>query len=172
LKDSERIFNQLLEDAKKDSNIIGFILGGARGKGFATRHSDYDIYVVVKDKVLESYEEKYEKLGTKDITFWVISFSFFEEYAAIGSPYEYDRYNFTHLRAMIDGNGRIQNLIDENGKLPKEEKFGFVSGKLDSYINSVYRSLKCFRDGNIVGARLEASRSIPLFLNVIFGLIN
>ncbi|MBU0979845.1 MAG: hypothetical protein KJ709_03490, partial [Nanoarchaeota archaeon] len=35
-----------------------------------------------------------------------------------------------------------------------------------------YRSLKCFRDGNTVGARLEAAYSVQFFFDVLFGIHN
>lgn len=168
LGEKERIFNGLYEEAKNDSNILGFILTGSRGKGFATKHSDYDVYLVVKDEVLESYEKKYQKIYIGDLG--VFSLASFEDYAALGSRYEWDRYNFTHLKVLIDRNGRIQNLVDEKGRIPKEKIHSYVSDALDGYINYVYRSVKCFRDSNMIGARLEAARSIPLFLKVIFGL--
>ena len=48
---TEEIFNKFVEEARKDPNIIGFFLNGSRGKGQATKYSDYDIEVIVKDKV-------------------------------------------------------------------------------------------------------------------------
>ena len=41
---------------------------------------------------------------------------------------------------------------------------------LDAYINSLYRSLKCLRNGNGLGARLEAADAIGHALTVIFAL--
>jgi hypothetical protein len=46
----------------------------------------------------------------------------------------------------------------------------FVRGHLDGYINQVYRSLKCYRDGRAAGARLEAADSVRPMLDVMFGL--
>lgn len=122
----------------------------------------------MKDEVLESYENKFKKIKIGDL--WVISLSYFKDYAAIGSPHEWDKYNFTHLKVLIDRNCRIQKLVDEKGKIPEDKVPNYVSNSLDGYINYVFRSVKCFRDGNIVGARLEAAGSVPLFLKVIFGL--
>jgi hypothetical protein len=166
-EEAERIFNKIYEEAKNDPNILGFILGGSRGKGIVTKYSDYDIYLVVKDEALNSYKKKYQNVHIGDL--WVTSLSFFEDYATIGSPDEGDRYNFTHLNVLIDRNDRIQKLVDEKGRIPEEKVHEYVSRVLDGYINYVYRSVKCFRDHNLVGARLEAVRSVHLFLKVIFG---
>ena len=188
MKNSERIFNQLREEAENDPNIIGFFLGGSRGKGFATEHSDYDVFVIVKDGFFKSFvrllrekfpvhdyykwiEDAAEKLEVKDFgSVIVVSFSQFEKTAPVGSPDDWGRYNYTHLRVLVDKNGEIQKLVDHKGTIEKEKVHDYVSARLDGYINSVYRSLKCFRDGNNVGARLEAADSVRYFLNVIFGL--
>jgi predicted nucleotidyltransferase len=189
MKSPESIFNQLREEAETDPNIIGFFLGGSRGKGFATEHSDYDVYIIVKDGFLESHvkllrkrfpvHDYYkwtehpilEKLEVKNFGgIMVVASSQFEKTGPIGSSDAWNRYNYTHLRVLVDKNGRIQKLVDYKGTIEKERVQNYVSARLDGYINSVYRSLKCFRDSNSVGARLEAADSIQYFLNVIFGL--
>ena len=39
---------------------------------------------------------------------------------------------------------------------------------LDAYIHGLYRSLKCVRNGNMLGARLEAAVSVPALLTFLF----
>lgn len=166
----EKTFEEFVEEAKNDPNIIGFFLSGSRGKNRETKHSDYDIEVVVKDKVAKVYKEKYQKKNKPPFGFSVFSLSEFKKHAEIGSPFEWDRPSYAHVEAIVDKNGKIQKLIDEKGKISKNKIKKYVSGHLDGYINYVYRSLKCFRDSNLVGARLEAARSIHYFLDIIFGL--
>ncbi len=170
MKSNKELFNEFVEEARKDPNIIGFFLSGSRGKGLATKYSDYDIEVIVKDKVANLYKKKYKRNAKPPFGFTVFSLSEFKKYAEIGSLTEWDRASYTHIKAIIDKNGEIQKLIDEKGKIPKDKIKKYVSGHLDGYINYVYRSLKCFRDNNIVCARLEAARSIEYFLKIIFGL--
>jgi len=135
MKSSERIFNLLHEEAEEDPNIIGFFLGGSRGKDFVTEHADYDVYIIVKDGLVKSYmkllkerfpvhdfyiwvEDVTEKLEIKDFGgIMVFSLSGFEEHATIGTPFEWNRYNFTHLKAPVDKNGQIQKLVDMKGVL-------------------------------------------------------
>ena len=162
----------MFEEAKKDSNIIGFYLSGSRGKEKETKYSDYDVEIVVKDNIKDEYVKKYKEIqkSLKGISFCIYSMSEFKTHADIGTEYEWDRPSFTHVKALIDKNKEIQKLIDSKGIIPKENIKKYVSGFLDGYINYVYRSLKCFRDGNIVGARLEASRSLNFFLIIVFGI--
>lgn len=168
--DGEEVLNRLIEEAKNDPNILGFFLSGSRGKGFATKYSDYDVIVIIKDKVAKKYKIKYKRRKIEKFGFTIFSFSEFKKHAKIGTPSEWDMPSYLHLKAIIDKNGKIQKLIDEKGRIPKSKIKDYVSGYLDGYINYVYRSLKCFRDGNIVCARLEAAKTIELFLRIIFGL--
>ncbi|MHA1885177.1 MAG: nucleotidyltransferase domain-containing protein [Promethearchaeota archaeon] len=166
------IFKKLCNKAKKDSNIVGFFLGGSRGKGFQTKHSDYDTYIIVKDSFINQYKEKYPFRKFPGIDLIIFSISQFENYARWGSDEMWDRYSFSHVKALIDKNGKIQEILDEKGKIPEKLLSKFIAGSLDAYINYLYRSLKCIRDGNIEAARLEAALSIPGFLNVIFAIHN
>jgi hypothetical protein len=166
----DRKFKELYEIAKKDKNIIGFFLGGSRGKCRETIHSDYDTYLVVKDSVFKEYDKKYST-SSKDLDVAVFPYTGFKKHAEIGSEFEWDRYNYAHLKVLIDRKD-IQKLVNEKGIIPKNRIKKYVSGYLDCYINAVYRSFKCDRDGNPVGLHLQAAESIPAFLNVAFAIHN
>ena len=170
MRTNEEIFREFVKEAKNDSSVVGFFLNGSRGKKRETKFSDYDIDVIVKDKYARSYKKKYKKKTKFPFGFSVFSVSEFRKHAEIGSLFEWDRASYAHIKAIVDKTGEIQKLIDEKGKIPRDKIKKYVAGHLDAYINYMYRSLKCFRDGNIVGARLEASRSIHPFLDIIFGL--
>ena len=167
---AKKEFTILYEEAKSDPNIVGFFLGGSRGKGFETKYSDYDVYIIVKDNMIKEYRWKYPKRKYEGIDLIVFSFSEFERYAHWGSTETWDRYSFVHVKALIDKNGKTQEILDKLGIIPEKHLSKFIAGSLDAYINSVYRSLKCIRDEDIEAARLEAALSIPAFLNVIFAI--
>lgn len=188
MEHSGETFRLLQVEAQDNPDVVGFFLGGSRGKGRARSSSDYDVYVIVKEARLRPYveylrkefpsHEKYswvengaEKLKVKDFgDIVVFTLSEFELHAAIGTEYEWNRYNFAHVKVLIDKNGLIQGLVDEKGVLPEEEVHDQVSRNLGAYLTSVLRSLKCVRDEDVVGARLEASRSIHYLLEVLFGI--
>ena len=46
----------------------------------------------------------------------------------------------------------------------------FILRSSDHYINQVYRSIKCLRDGDNIGHRLEGADSILPLLHVVFAL--
>ena len=170
MKSNRERFNEFVEEARNDPNIIGFFLSGSRGKNRETKYSDYDIGVIVKEKVVKIYKKEYQKKNKPPFGFSVASLPEFKKHAEIGSPFEWDRPSYTHVKAIIDKTNKLQKIIDKKGKIPKGNIKKYVAGHLDGYINYVYRSLKCFRNGNVTGARLEAARTIDLFLKIIFGL--
>jgi predicted nucleotidyltransferase len=170
MKPNEKLFNKILAEAKTDPNILAFWLDGSRGKGLVTKYSDYDCTLVVKDEVLAEYEKKYENLKEPGIDSNVRSISSFYNYAAWGSPTAWDRYNFAHLKPLVDKTGKIQKLFREKSVVPKNEIKNFIAGSLDHYINQVYRSLKNFRDGRVPAARLEAAEQIAPLLDALFAL--
>jgi hypothetical protein len=168
----KKIFNKIFEEAKVDPDIIGFFLSGSRGKDFQTKYSDYDTYIIVKDDAVKDYKERYPFRKYEGVDLIVFSYTQFKNYAPWGSPEAFYRYSFAHVDALIDKNGKIQELLDKLSKVPENLLSKYIAGVLDGYINFLYRSLKSIRDGDIEAARLEAAFSIPCFLDLIFAIHN
>jgi hypothetical protein len=165
---ADELYAAMLRRAQEDPNILGLFVGGSRGKGAATEHSDYDCDIVVADEVAVEYRAR---LAGDDSGFnlAVVSLSELAAYAAIGSNREWDRYNYAHLHATVDKlDGEIQRLIDEKGALPPEVARERLPLTIDAYINSTYRALKNARDGRPLAARLDAAESVPFLLGLVF----
>src|SRR5262249_11518746 len=166
----DETFEKVVQESRADPDVLGLIVGGSRGKGLATRHSDYDCTLVVTE---EAHEFKIAKMAELPSGFdvRVHTMQSFAEHAAWNGPYRWDRYNWARLRAQIDkADGLIQRLIDEKGRVPSSEVDNFIGKSLDHYINQVYRSIKCLRDGCLDGHRLEAADSILPLLDAVFAL--
>jgi hypothetical protein len=171
LTDPKRAFSTLLNEAKQDPNILAFWLDGSRGKGLETEYSDYDCTMIVDEDVSDQYLRRYRDLDSSEIDLSVMTLTQFRNYAAWGSDTAWARYNFTHLTALVDKtDGEAQRLIDDKSQIPLEAKTQFITGSLDHFINQTYRSLKAFRDGKSVGARLEAAEGVTPFLDAVFAL--
>jgi hypothetical protein len=158
-------WSAFLDAAGEDANIVGVFLGGSRGKGFETPHSDFDVYVIVYDAALC-------KLPRHDPPFeWlVMTLEEFRSHATWNSDTAWNRPTFSHVKALIDKTGEVQALLEVKSCIPSSERRTFLEEALDSYINSVYHSLKCHRRAETLGALLEANASLPFALDVIFGL--
>ena len=106
-------FNQLLKRAKADSDVIDFFLVGSRGKGFENDKSDYDVIMIAKDEAVKTLKAEFAKQTFEDIDLNVMSLSEFKEYAEWGSLFAWDRYTFSHVKALVDKTGEVQKLIDK-----------------------------------------------------------
>lgn len=169
-KEVESLRKKITEEATADQNIIGLFSTGSCGKGVITDESDFDATMIVRDEVIDEYKKKYKGIGGILCDLSVKTISDFKGAAVWGGPMAWDRYNYTHLKAEIDKTGEIQSLIEEKGIVPSDKRKDFVSASLDGFINQVFRSIKCFRDGNKIASQLEAADGLPSLLNAIFGL--
>ncbi len=174
---ADRAYADLLRFAEMDPRILAFWLDGSRGKGWATEYSDYDCTLIVAE---DAFEVVGAELGVKDaaILGWrgvgidlnLMTLPMFETHAAWGSAGAWERYNFTHLTALVDKTGRIQPMIDVKGRVPPDAVAPFIHASLDHFLNQLYRGLKCLRDGDPAASRLEAAEGIAPFLDALFAL--
>jgi len=170
-KKSDQKFEELAEELKNDSNVLAFWLGGSRGKGFATQNSDYDLVMIVKPEVKSKYEKKYLKnFKDPNFDFFIRTFEELKKHALWGSGTFWDRYNYVYVKVLFDRTVKIQKIIDNKAKLSDKEKKQIINSSLDAFINQVYRSAKCRRDGNVRASHLEIVQAIPLLLDCVFAL--
>lgn len=163
-------YRRLLQEARDDPAILGLVLTGSRSKGFGSVASDYDVFVVVRDEDVAAYGARYAAEPAVGIDWGVTSLAEFEGYAAWDGPFAWDRYSFAHAAVPVDKTGRLRGMVNEKGSVPEEHRTALVRTALDAHINGVYRSLKCLRNGNHLGARLEAADAVGHALTAAFAL--
>ena len=170
-------FELLLREAREDPQIVGLVLTGSRGKGFGSETSDFDVLLVVRPEALATYRARfYEGESWPGFDWWVTSLAELEPIAATwDAPLAWEifcneRYSFADVSVLVDKTGQVQQLVDEKGAIPEERRLPVVVTALGAYTNSLYRSLKCLRNGNDLGARLEAADAIGHALTAIFAL--
>ncbi len=162
-------FEDVLEKAKSDERVIGLILTGGRGKGMYTENSDYDVAIIATDESALNVKKEYTpKKGIVEIG--VRSISEFKSHAEVGSAEDWDRYTFAHIKAQVDKTGEIQKIIDGKGILPKDQISKVAKNALGGYLNSLYRSIKNRRDGNILASHFDACESLPWLLTFLFAI--
>ncbi len=169
--DAKKLFEELVEAATNDPHVLGLFLGGSRGKGFENAYSDYDVGVILCDDAPEGAAQAYHRFAEhSDLEVFPSTLSAFRAGAALGGEESWARYSFAQVQATVDKTGELQPLIDAKGRLPDDRRDAYLRNVLDAYLNAYYRSLKCRRVGNVLGARLEAVCGLPCLLATIFGL--
>ena len=166
-------YEDILKDAEINEEVLGFILTGSRGKGFENEHSDYDAIMVTKDENAKTLQDKYEASTLENIDLSIWSLSDFKKYADWDNTDSswWDRYDYAHVKILVDKtNGELEKITHEKGCIPLEKQKEFTSRWLDGYVNGVFRSVKCIRNGNSTGAHLEAVNSILDLLTTVFAL--
>ncbi len=146
---------------------MGAVVGGGRGKGFVTEHSDYDLYVVVSDDVAEGAEQRY---GSHDKVETIVTrWTALQDDVALDGPASWNRYNFAHLTASIDKlSGGFQEFLDGCEFLPGALAHERSAGMLDAYLNSTVRSLKNARDGASLAGHLDAAEAVSWLVAYLF----
>src|SRR3989344_3059128 len=157
MNDYEKIF----KEAQENEDVVGFILVGSRGKGFENEHSDYDSVMIIKDEATNAIHDKYEKMTLDNVDLSVRSFSDFKTFAGWESPESWDRYNYAHVKILVDRTGgELEKLVKEKSQIPPDKLNKFIDWWIDGYVNGVYRSVKCIRNENLFGAHIEAVNSM------------
>ncbi len=167
-----KTFNKLLKIAKTDPDILGFVVGGSRGKGNTNKFSDYDLAFIVKDNKLKAFEKRYPYPHIeKDVSIYLFGYT---EYLTQHRKWEFldewIRSAATSEKLLVDKTKTLQKAQTERSLIPKDKLRKYVSMNIGAYINYVYRSIKSFRKGETLAARIQAVESLSPFLYVAFAL--
>jgi predicted nucleotidyltransferase len=147
------VLDELLQQAAQDENVIGVVLFGSRARGaYVHDHSDWDVYVVVREHRGERPFRRGERLETVELTL--------EELRDL----EGQRYHLAWLEAQLDKTGEVTQALLELTNVDPES----AAQPLDAYVNSYYRSLKDARAGLALASLLDAQESIRWYLEFVF----
>lgn len=168
MKEMKEVFEEIREASRRNDDILGFVVTGSRGKGFANQWSDYDFAIFVEDGALQKVEKRYETLPPGG-RLYIFTLDGFRARLRWRGPRHWERYTWAHLTVQHDGSGgQIKRLLDEVSHVPPQRVEEQIEGSLRWYFNQVYHSLKNLRAGNVIGHRLEAAESIRPFLEAVF----
>jgi hypothetical protein len=167
MPDADRRFAALREDARADPNIVGLLLVGSRGKrGYVTPESDYDAYVILRDRsLLEEYAEKFPSKHGDPVEYILLSLESFREHALPGTESRWNAYTFAHIEPLVDKLGGEIGRLTVAKSLPRpEDARTFLGG----YGNLYFRSKKNLVAGRMLEGRLDAAEALGWFLDFLF----
>jgi predicted nucleotidyltransferase len=149
------VLDELLEDARRDENVVGVVLFGSRARSaFVTERSDWDVYVVVREHRGDRPFRRGERLETVELTL--------EE---LREPKGL-RYHLAWLEPQLDKSGEVAEALREATAVDPAT----AAEPLDAYVNSYYRSAKNARVGLELASLLDAQESVPHWLEFAFTL--
>jgi hypothetical protein len=165
-------FDELVEMARADDAVVGLVLTGSRGRGYAVSDdADWDVRLVVRDDVADDYRSRYATPHGSRVEIVVFSLSELETAGELGSSSEWDRYSYVDAEVVVDdADGTVARLVRDKSVLPPEAARAIAAERLDDYVNCLYRAAKNARSGLDEEARLDAAESIPPLLDFLFAL--
>lgn len=163
-------YGELIEIARGDDAIVGLVLTGSRGRGFAvTDCADWDVRLIVRDDARDAYRSKFATPHGSRVEVVVLSESELEQAGEIGTSSAWDRYSWVQVAVAVDApDGRIARLLQRKSTLPSDDARVLAAEHLDDYVNWYYRSAKNARDGLGEGSRLDAAESVSSLLEFLF----
>jgi hypothetical protein len=164
------VIDAIRAEGAADPDVIGILLTGSRANGAVTAESDYDVIFIVSDETAARYKrEKREpqRGGTLDSSIDTTDMQWHNSPQTLRS---YNTFGADACRVIYDRTGEVTALSEELSVMPKEQADEKASDSYGAYLNSMFRSLKCWRRSDELGARLNATQSVEHLLDALFAL--
>ena len=142
-----------LAAAERDPNVVGVYLKGSRSLDLGDAESDWDVVVVIRQG--EPSKEKSPQLELMRATL-----------AGVQAAPSWELPALAHARVLLDKTGEVTAVIEAAAHVRRDE----LAELYDSYLNDFYRSLKAWRRGHELGARIKAGRSLWWLGEFLIGL--
>lgn len=171
---TDGVLQALIAEAAADPDVIGLVLTGSRAIGAVAPESDYDLFFVVTNEALARYQQTQAEprrgatitppIGLADI--WHDS----PGNLKLETVVSWMLPAYAEARVLYDRTGETTGVIDALRQMPFEQAQKEVVNWYGAYLNGLYRSLKAWRRGNELGARLEAAETADYLVHVLFAL--
>jgi len=143
----------IVEAAENDPNVAGVLLKGSQSMGAADDESDWDVVVVLHEG---------EPAKTRDGRLELITTTL----ARVRGVDSWELPALAHSHVLLDKTGELAAAVEAAGHLTREE----LAELYDNYLNDFYRSLKAWRRGRELGARILSGRSLWWLGDLLLGL--
>jgi len=148
------VLDALLDEARRDDNVLGIVVFGSRGKGaYVGETSDWDVFVVVREHRGERPFVHGAQLETVEVTV-----------EQLRNQPQWNRYSLAWVEPQLDKTGEVAAALRDATTVDPAT----AGEPLDGYVNMLYRSLKNARAGLELASLLDAQESIPWFLEFVF----
>lgn len=154
-------YADLRQRCETDPDVVGLILSGSHARGMATAHSDFDVYVILRE-----HNARWSTSRTRELDTIVMSVDDLAD-----TSVRWQRYSYRGAQVLMDRlGGRVADLVRAQATLAPAEAESLIREQLDGYLNFVYRAAKSRRDGRPDLAQLDEIEAAPWFLETLFAL--
>ena len=143
----------LLEQARADPEAVALVLFGSAAAGSADAESDLDVYYVVRtDPPPRSRRGRLELIPTT--------------LAKLRDAADWLKPAIAYSKVLYDETGEAPEIVAAALRVTREE----TAELYDGYLNDFYRSMKAWRRGKELAARVECGRSLRYVGELLFAL--
>jgi hypothetical protein len=147
------LLQPILDEAEDDPNVVGAFLKGSHALGMGDEESDWDLVLVLREG--EFSQEKFPAYEIIRVTV-----------ASIQAPPSWELPALAYARVLLDKTGEVTAALEAARPIGRKE----LAELYDSYLNDFYRSMKSWRRGRELGARVESGRSLWWLGEFLIGL--
>ena len=147
------VVRPILDEAERDPNVVGVYVKGSHATGTADELSDWDVVVVIIEG--ESSVSRSEELDLVRATL-----------AELRAASSWELPAIAYARVLLDKTGEVAALVESTRSVERDE----LAELYDGYLNDFYRSLKAWRRGRELGARIKGGRSLWWLGQFLLGL--
>jgi hypothetical protein len=150
-------------------DLLGLVLSGSAGRGYATERSDLDVVVVLTDEAASTRSSTH----SPDVDEAVDGWSELLTVPVFGTEDWWYRWTYAWAPVLLDRTGgELAAAVRRQATLTPEEADAVLidHDRLDGWLNFAYRALKNDRDARPLEARLDAAESVPWLLDVVFAM--
>jgi hypothetical protein len=146
--------DELLAEARADPDALGLVLFGSAAAGSAHEESDLDVFYVVRadPPPVRTRRGRLELIPT-NLTLMR------------GAP-DWLKPALAYAQVLWDSTGEIAPIVAAAKSISRKE----AAELYDAYLNGVYRSLKAWRRGLELPARVECGRSLRFLGELLYAL--
>jgi hypothetical protein len=163
------VLDEIAAEVRDDPESIGLILHGSRAAGTARESSDYDLMRIVTDEAYPARARARDKRAGAD---GVAADVFYSSPAQLRELAERPDWRVGMLvtGSIVVDKGPLAALVETTLRRAGEHAKADLDEHYDAYLNCFVRSLKAWRRGDELGARMQASESALHLVRTLFAL--
>ena len=145
---------ELVEQAQGDPDAVAIVLFGSAATGSTHEGSDIDVFSVRREEPLPPRERR----GRLEIVPTTVEL--------LREAPDWLKPALAYAHVVWDRNGEVEPVLAAARTISRDE----TAALYDAYLNDCYRSLKAWRMGNELAARIECGRSLRFVGELLFAL--